>query len=165
MMSSELVVLVEGEKETVKAETLVLGDIVYLSPGDIVPADLRVIEAYNLVIDEAMLTGEPTPVEKNDQTLQEDADLGDPTNMAYSGTLINSGTGKGIVVQIGDQTEIGKINQHLKNVGSNETPLIKKMKQLNKQIFHHASSTRNSNDRLAVYKINLTFWSYCVYSC
>ncbi|EOI01782.1 calcium-translocating P-type ATPase, PMCA-type [Enterococcus moraviensis ATCC BAA-383] len=135
MMSSEAVVLIEGEKETVKAESLVAGDLVYLSPGDIVPADLRVIEAYNLVIDEAILTGESTPVEKNSLTLEEEADLGDHFNMAYSGTLINSGTGKGIVVQIGDQTEIGKINQHLKSVGNNETPLIKKMKQLNKQIF------------------------------
>ncbi|WP_348920304.1 HAD-IC family P-type ATPase [Enterococcus rotai] len=135
MMSSEAVILVDGEKETVKAESLVAGDIVYLSPGDIIPADLRVIEAYNLVIDEAILTGESTPVEKNNHTLEEDADLGDHVNMAYSGTLVNSGTGKGIVVQIGDQTEIGKINQHLKSVGSNETPLIKKMKQLNKQIF------------------------------
>ena len=135
MMSSEAVVLIEGEKETVKAESLVAGDLVYLSPGDIVPADLRVIEAYNLVIDEAILTGESTPVEKNSLTLEDEADLGDHFNMAYSGTLINSGTGKGIVVQIGDQTEIGKINQHLKSVGNNETPLIKKMKQLNKQIF------------------------------
>ncbi|MEI5991908.1 hypothetical protein A5881_003447 [Enterococcus termitis] len=135
MMSSEAVVLLDGEKETVKAESLVSGDIVYLSPGDIIPADLRLMEAYNLVIDEAILTGESTPVEKNTLTLDEDADLGDHTNMAYSGTLVNSGTGIGIVVQIGDQTEIGKINQHLKSVGSHETPLIKKMKQLNKQIF------------------------------
>ncbi|MGX7150515.1 HAD-IC family P-type ATPase [Enterococcus ureasiticus] len=135
MMSSDAVVLVDGEKETVKAESLVPGDIVYLNPGDIVPADLRVLEAYNLVIDEAILTGESTPVEKSTLTLDEEADLGDHTNMAYSGTLVNSGAGIGIVVQIGDQTEIGKINQHLKSVGSNETPLIKKMKQLNKQIF------------------------------
>lgn len=135
MMSSEAVILVDGEKETVDAETLVNGDIVFLNPGDIIPADLRVIEAYNLVVDEAILTGESTPVEKNNQTIEDDADLGDRINMVYSGTLVNSGSGKGAVIRIGDATEIGKINQHLKEVEAAETPLIKKMKLLNKQIF------------------------------
>ncbi|MDA9471317.1 HAD-IC family P-type ATPase [Enterococcus sp. 5H] len=135
MMSSEAIVLIDDEKETVQAETLVRGDIVYLNPGDIIPADLRVIEAYNLVVEEAILTGESTPVEKNSQPIDEDVELGDRVNMVFSGTLVNSGSGKGIVVDIGDNTEIGKISQHLKNVGDNETPLIKKMKLLNKQIF------------------------------
>lgn len=135
MMSSTAIVLIDGEKETVQAETLVRGDIVYLNPGDIVPADLRIIEAYNLVVEEAILTGETTPVEKNSQPIEEDVELGDRANMAFSGTLVISGSGKGIVVEIGDNTEIGKISQHLKNIGDSETPLIKKMKLLNKQIF------------------------------
>lgn len=135
MMSSEAIVMINNEKEMVEAKTLVSGDLVYLNPGDIIPADLRVIEAYNLVVDEAILTGESSPVEKTTAPIEEDVDLGDRTNMVYSGTLVNSGSGKGVVVQIGDTTEIGKISQHLKSVEDSETPLIKKMKLLNKQIF------------------------------
>ena len=135
MMGTEAIILSDNAKETVPAETLVPGDIVYLNPGDIIPADLRVIESYNLVVEEAILTGESTPVEKTSAPIKEEVDLGDRTNMVYSGTLVNSGSGKGIVVTIGDNTEIGKISQHLKNVGDNETPLIKKMTLLNKQIF------------------------------
>ncbi|MHC5228096.1 HAD-IC family P-type ATPase [Enterococcus sp. LJL99] len=139
MMSTEAVVLVANEKESVEAETLVTGDIVFLNPGDIIPADLRLFEAYNLVVEEAILTGESTPVTKESKMIDVEMDLGDRTNMVYSGTLVNSGSGKGIVVATGDNTEIGKISQHLKNVGDNETPLIKKMKVLNKQIFYALS--------------------------
>lgn len=136
MMSSEAVILVHNEKKKVAAETLVAGDIVFLNPGDIIPADLRLIEAYNFVVEEAILTGESTPVEKNSDLMEIEAELGDRINMVYSGTLVNSGSGKGIVIETGDRTEIGKINQHLKSVGDSETPLIKKIKILNKQIFY-----------------------------
>lgn len=136
MMGSQATILADGEKEIVEATSLVVGDVVLLNPGTIIPADLRLVEAYNLVVEEAILTGESTPVNKNTAEITGPADLGDRLNMVYSGTLVNSGSGKGIVVETGDGTELGKISQHLKEVGSTETPLIKKMKQLNKQIFY-----------------------------
>lgn len=136
MMSASAVILSEGEKQVVPAETLVSGDVVYLNPGDIVPADLRLFTAYNLVVEEAILTGESTPVEKHSSPIAAMVDLGDQTNLVFSGTLVTSGSGKGFVVETGDATEIGKISQHLKNIDDTETPLIKKMKILNKQIFY-----------------------------
>lgn len=135
MLSSDATILVEGNKEVVQADSLVVGDIVLLSPGNIVPADLRIIEAYNLVVEEAILTGESVPIEKNNTPIEGEADLGDRTNLAFSGTLVNSGSGKGVVIETGDHTELGKISESLKSVDKTETPLIQKMKKLNKQIF------------------------------
>lgn len=136
MMSSEAIILSMGEKKIVESKSLVTGDIVFLNPGDIVPADIRLLQAYNLVVEEAILTGESTPVEKQPHAITEVVDLGDRINMVFSGTLVNSGSGKGIVIGTGDETEIGKISQHLKGIKDSETPLIKKMKILNKQIFY-----------------------------
>ncbi|MFC0178866.1 HAD-IC family P-type ATPase [Thorsellia kenyensis] len=135
MMSSDATILVNNEKVVVDASTLVAGDVVLLSPGNIVPADLRIIEGFNLVVEEAILTGESVPIEKNNQAITEEADLGDRINLAFSGTLVNSGSGKGIVVETGDRTELGKISESLKSVDQTITPLIQKMKLLNKQIF------------------------------
>ncbi|MCL2114442.1 MAG: HAD-IC family P-type ATPase [Streptococcaceae bacterium] len=135
MMGADATLLIGGEKQVVPADTLVKGDIVLLNSGDIIPADVRILEAYNLVVDEAMLTGESTPVQKNAIAIGDEVDLGDRINMGYSGSLVNSGSGKAVVVGVGDNTEIGKISTHLKEVGVTETPLIKKMKHLNKQIF------------------------------
>ncbi|WP_239256385.1 HAD-IC family P-type ATPase [Listeria ilorinensis] len=140
MMSAEATIMSEGQKEIVPAETLVQGDLVLLAPGDIIPADLRIIESYQLVVEEAILTGESTPIEKTVEAIEAEADLGDRTNMAFSGTLVNSGTGKGIVIATGDHTELGKISQNLKEVKQAVTPLIKKMKQLNHQIFYILSA-------------------------
>ncbi|MCB5953186.1 HAD-IC family P-type ATPase [Enterococcus sp. BWT-B8] len=136
MMSTSAVILSDGEKQVTDAETLVKGDVVCLNPGDIIPADLRVFAAYNLVVEEAILTGESTPVEKHSKMITENVELGDCTNMVFSGTLVTSGSGKGVVVSVADDTEIGKISQHLKSIDNSETPLIKKMKILNKQIFY-----------------------------
>lgn len=135
MMSADATILVNSDKVVVDASTLVVGDVVLLTPGNIVPADLRIIEAYNLVVEEAILTGESVPIEKNNQPIEGDADLGDRINLVFSGTLVNSGSGKGVVIETGDRTELGKISQSLKSVDQTETPLIKKMKRLNKQIF------------------------------
>lgn len=135
MMSEDATILIDSQKSVVEASTLVVGDIVLLSPGNIVPADLRIVEAYNLVVEEAILTGESVPIEKNNIAIEGDADLGDRINLAFSGTLVNSGSGKGVVVETGDRTELGKISQSLKSVDQTVTPLIQKMKLLNKQIF------------------------------
>ncbi|MBC1399055.1 HAD-IC family P-type ATPase [Listeria fleischmannii] len=140
MLSEEATILSENKKEIVPADSLVVGDVVLLGPGDIIPADLRIIEAYNLVVEEAILTGESTPVTKNSDVITEKADLGDRLNMVFSGTLVGSGSGKGIVTETGDDTELGKISRNLKEMKNTETPLIKKMKQLNKQVFYILSA-------------------------
>lgn len=126
LMGTEATIVINGEKKVVSTDSLVKGDIVLLNSGDIIPADVRILEAYNLVVDEAMLTGESTPVQKNAASISTEADLADRVNMGYSGSLVNSGSGKAVVVETGDNTEIGKISVHLKEVGVTETPLIKK---------------------------------------
>lgn len=135
MMSANAVIWTGNEKVTVDATSLVKGDIVFLKPGDIIPADLRLLDAYNLVVEEAILTGESTPVNKSTDVIESEADLGDRLNMVFSGTLVKAGSAKAVVVETGDRTEIGKISKHLKSVEDSETPLITKMKLMNKQIF------------------------------
>ncbi|WP_086350665.1 HAD-IC family P-type ATPase [Candidatus Enterococcus clewellii] len=135
MMGQEAVILSGGVRKTVASEDLVVGDIVLLKSGDVVPADIRLIETHDLVIEESALTGESLPVEKQVKLLEEDTPLGDRTNMAFSGTLVQDGSGSGVIVAVGDETEIGQINSALQSVQKQTTPLIRKMNQLNKQIF------------------------------
>ncbi|MCB5952524.1 HAD-IC family P-type ATPase [Enterococcus sp. BWT-B8] len=135
MMGQEAVILSEGIRKTVDSNTLVVGDIVVLQSGDVVPADIRLLETHELVIEESALTGESLPVEKQEEELAEDTPLGDRTNMAFSGTLVQAGSGNGAVVATGDETQIGQINAALQSVQKQTTPLIRKMNQLNKQIF------------------------------
>lgn len=135
MMSQEAVVLVAGQKKTVATTSLVPGDIVSLKAGDVVPADLRLLEVHDLVVEEAILTGESEAVEKTTKAIAKEALAGDQKNMAFSGTLVQAGSAMGIVVATGNETEIGKINQALQSVTSTTTPLVRKMQQLNKQIF------------------------------
>ncbi|OJG45624.1 calcium-translocating P-type ATPase, PMCA-type [Enterococcus hermanniensis] len=135
MMGQEATVLIEGQPVNVTSEELVQGDIVLLKAGDVVPADLRLIESHDVTVEEAILTGESEPVEKNIATIAGEALAGDQLNMAFSGTLVQTGTARGIVVETGDTTEIGQINQALQSVQAQTTPLVKKMHQLNKQIF------------------------------
>ncbi|KAI1775934.1 potassium/sodium eff [Hypoxylon cercidicola] len=101
---------------TIKAESLVKGDIVLLNVGDIVPADLRFVDGLNLSADEALLTGESLPISKHPEAVLNDADvpLGDRVNMLYSASTITRGRGKGIVVATGMGTEVGKIAQLLR---------------------------------------------------
>lgn len=135
MMGQETVVLIEGIKQTVSTEELVQGDIVALKAGDVVPADLRLIEVHDLLIEESILTGESEAAEKNTAVLAEEVPAGDQKNMAFSGTLVQTGSALGMVVETGDATEIGKINQALQSVQQQTTPLVKKIHQLNQQIF------------------------------
>ncbi len=135
MMSQEAVILIDGMKQTVSTEELVQGDIVALKAGDVVPADLRLLEAHDLLIEESILTGESEAAEKATLVVTEEAPAGDQKNMAFSGTLVQAGSGLGIVVETGDATEIGKINQALQAVNQQTTPLVRKIHQLNQQIF------------------------------
>ena len=98
-----------GASHSLPAEQLVPGDIVLLEAGDRVPADLRLIDCRDLRIDEAMLTGESLPADKDCAAVDRAASLGDRHGMAYSGTLVSAGNGTGVVVTTGQQTELGHI--------------------------------------------------------
>jgi len=129
MLSPKAVVLRDGQRYTVPAEELVPGDIVFLQAGDKVPADLRMIRANNLRIDEAILTGESVAVEKDTDPAAEKSDLGDRTSMAFSGTLVTYGQGRGVVTGTGAETEIGKISTLLGEVEKLTTPLLREVAQ------------------------------------
>lgn len=127
MLSLDATVLRENKRIITLAKELVIGDLVFLQPGDKVPADLRLMRSKNLKINEAMLTGESNTVEKKVDVLAVNTPLAEQSNMAFSGTFVTSGRGEGIVVATGVQTEIGKINQLLVKVHPLMTPLLKKM--------------------------------------
>ncbi len=127
MLSPTASVIRGGERTTIPAEELVPGDRVLLEAGDKIPADLRLLRAKSLQVQEATLTGESVPVEKAVEAVAEDADLGDRFSMAYSGTLVTSGRGTGIVVAIGAETQIGRISTMLSEVQTLTTPLLKTM--------------------------------------
>lgn len=135
LMSQDAVVLSEGVKKSIPATEIVQGDIVSLTAGDVVPADIRLVETYGLMIEEAALTGESDAVEKMSEPLVDELGAGDQLNMAFSGTLVQAGSALGVVVETGNTTEIGKINQALQSVQQQTTPLVRKIHQLNKQIF------------------------------
>lgn len=134
MLSLHANVIRNGHRHKVDAEELVVGDIILLRAGDKVPADARIIKSENLTIEESALTGESLPVEKKAIRLAEHTALGDRVNMAYSSTSVVSGTGVAIVVAIGNQTEIGKINQLLTEVEDVQTPMLKQTARFGKQI-------------------------------
>jgi magnesium-transporting ATPase (P-type) len=127
MLALRASVLRAGERRTVEGERLVPGDVVLLESGDKVPADLRLLEAHGLQVQEAILTGESVPVEKRPEPVAGDAALGDRFCMVFSGTLVASGQGKGVVVATGATTEIGRISGMLSEVETLTTPLVRQM--------------------------------------
>ncbi len=128
-------VLRDGKIENIEAKDLVPGDIVILETGDYVPADLRLFEAINLKIQEAALTGESVPVEKETEALKGDhIGIGDRLNLAFSSSLVTYGRGKGIVFATGMQTEVGKIAKMLDDVDDSETPLKRRLEALGKTL-------------------------------
>jgi magnesium-transporting ATPase (P-type) len=127
MLSLRASVLRGGQRVTLPAEALVPGDVVLLESGDKVPADLRLIAARGLRTEEAALTGESQPVDKAVDPVPADAALGDRLCMAFSGTLVSSGRGQGVVVATGQHTELGRITRLLEQVEDTTTPLIRKM--------------------------------------
>jgi Ca2+-transporting ATPase len=133
LAAPEATVLRDGHHVSVPAPELVPGDIVFLDAGNYIPADVRLLDAVNLKIDEASLTGESMPVEKNAQSrLEDDIPLGDRNNTAFMGTLVNYGRGKGVVVNIGMETQLGMIATMLQRVETEETPLQRRLDQLGK---------------------------------
>ncbi|MGQ9748096.1 MAG: cation-translocating P-type ATPase, partial [Candidatus Caldatribacteriaceae bacterium] len=125
-------VIRDGVLKEVSSENLVPGDIVVLREGDFVPADLRLLESRALRIDEASLTGESVAVEKDLKVLSPDTPLPERINMAYAGTLVTYGRGKGIVVATGTEREIGKIALLLEKEEETLTPLQKHLANLGK---------------------------------
>ena len=126
-------VIRNGEMEVISSKNLVVGDVVFIEAGDIVPADLRLFESSQLQIMEAALTGESVPAYKDAKAiLADETALGDMSNMAFSSTIVSYGTGKGIVVAIGMDTEVGKIAHMLDQTDDLDTPLKQKLNKIGK---------------------------------
>ena len=124
-------VLRDGDRKRVPVSELVTGDIVYLEDGNIVPADIRLIEEHQLMIDESSLTGESVPVKKDATVLLAvNTPLADRSNMVYSSTIVTYGSGYGVVTAIGMNTEVGKIARMLDSEDDLETPLKKKLNKV-----------------------------------
>lgn len=128
-------VLRDGQLTEISARELVAGDVIQLETGNVIPADLRLLEAVNLRIQEAALTGESEPIEKQTAALSgEDLPLGDRRNMGYMGTVITQGRGLALVVATGMQTELGKIADLIQQVKQEDTPLQRRLDQLGKTL-------------------------------
>jgi magnesium-transporting ATPase (P-type) len=123
-----------GHRTSIGAEHVVPGDIVMLEAGDRVPADLRLIRARNLKIDEALLTGESVPADKHTMAVAAELPVGDRTCMAFSGTLVVAGQGLGVTVATGTRTELGRISTLLGEVETLTTPLLRQMNQFGNQL-------------------------------
>jgi len=132
MLSSRADVRRDGCWQELPAAELVPGDIVRLKSGGRVPADVRLIEATNLRIEESALTGESVPADKDCSASEPDASLGDRAGMAFSGTLVAAGRGIGVVTATGAETEIGHINRMIAEVQTLQTPLTRQMARFSK---------------------------------
>lgn len=132
MLSPRAKVLRDGKRMTIDGEALVPGDIVMLESGDKVPADLRLLTVHGVTVQEAILTGESVPVEKDINAVAESAELGDRSCMLFSGTLISTGQCTGVVVATGEDAEIGRISRLISSVETMTTPLLRQMNQFSK---------------------------------
>ena len=127
LIAPHATVLREGERQTIAVEDLVPGDVVLLEAGERVPADLRLLRARGLSVDEALLTGESVTAAKGEAPVAPEAPLGDRAGMAFSGTLVATGQGTGVVVATGTRTEIGRISRMLESIEQMVTPLLRQI--------------------------------------
>ena len=135
LVKTRVSVIRSGKTMIIDAEELTVGDIILLESGDKVSADIRLLETYNLKINESVLTGESTEVYKTSAVLlEEKLTISDQKNMAFSGTTVVSGRGKGVVVGIGLKTEIGKIADSMNQTKEEKSPLTIRVEKLSKQI-------------------------------
>jgi magnesium-transporting ATPase (P-type) len=134
MLAARATVQRAGERHQIDAGELVPGDIVWLEPGDRIPADLRLLQARSLRTVEAALTGESAAVDKDTGAAAEGTALGDRHGMAFSGTLVATGSGCGVVVATGSDTEIGHIGQLVSGVQTLATPLTRRLDRFARQI-------------------------------
>ncbi len=135
-MVTEATVVRSGEKTRISSTEVLPGDIVLLQSGDKVPADMRLLSVRDLRADESALTGESVPVEKSREPLSDDAVLADRKNMVYGSALITYGQATGIVVAIGDGTEVGRISGLISATTELETPLIRKISEFSKVLLY-----------------------------
>ncbi len=135
-VTTEATVLREGQTLRIPSRDLVPGDIVLLVSGDKVPADLRLLKVRNLQVDESALTGESLPGSKAIEPLPGDTPLAERTNMAYAGSFVTFGQGKGIVVSTANATEVGQISQSMESRVSLSTPLTRKFAQFSRTLLY-----------------------------
>lgn len=124
-----IVVIRDGKKQVIENKYLVPGDIIIVTDGQLIPADARIIESHELKINEAMLTGESTPISKNERIITQQVPLADQTNMLFSGTYVLAGWGRALVVATGLSTELGAIQKTVEQTQT-EVPLTQQMQKL-----------------------------------
>jgi Ca2+-transporting ATPase len=134
MTSPTAMVLRDGKEIKVQTSEIVPGDIILLYTGDKIPADARVLEAFNLKVDEASLTGESSPVNKSNEAVQEETPLSDRRDMVFTGTVVVYGRGKAVATSTGMDTEFGKIAKMVQITEEEQTPLEKRMESVGKWI-------------------------------
>jgi Ca2+-transporting ATPase len=135
MAAPTATVLRDGQEIEVSGKELVPGDVTILTTGDKVPADIRLMDAINLQVEESSLTGESVAVTKQTEPFErKDISIGDRKNMAYAGTVVTYGRGRGLVVATGMKTEFGKIARMLEEVETGKTPLQLNLDKLGKQL-------------------------------
>jgi Ca2+-transporting ATPase len=124
----------DGHARLIAADEMVPGDVVLLEAGESISADLRLVEASNLAADESTLTGESVTVDKSTEPVPRDARLGDRHSMLFKGTAVTRGSGAGVVVATGLQTELGRVSQLVEEAASGSSPLEKKLARLSGQL-------------------------------
>ncbi|GAX37030.1 cation-transporting P-type ATPase [Nodularia sp. NIES-3585] len=135
-VTTEAMVIRNGQKSRIASQELVPGDIVLLTSGDKVPADLRLLNTRNLQVDESALTGESVPVEKSTTTVSADTPLAERVNIAYAGSFVTFGQGTGVVVATANATEMGRISQSLERQTNLSTPLTRKFDKFSHQLLY-----------------------------
>ncbi|MBD3298010.1 MAG: HAD-IC family P-type ATPase [candidate division Zixibacteria bacterium] len=127
-------VIRNGDHEEIAANDIVLGDIVVVNAGDLIPADIRWIEANKLRVNESALTGESVPVDKSTDPVDDDAELAERTSMGFRGTAVTGGTGLGVTVAVGRQSEIGQIQEMVEEAEEEITPLEQRLNRLARRL-------------------------------
>jgi len=134
ILQSSAIIFREGQEKSTSQKKIVPGDIIFLRSGDKIPADARIIESHDLKINESSLTGEWLASDKSEKVLEKGIPLADRRNIAYMGTVIESGWGKAIIIQTGIKTEIGKIAETVGRTEDEKTPYQKKLSRFSKII-------------------------------
>ncbi|MFP4514982.1 MAG: cation-translocating P-type ATPase [Parcubacteria group bacterium] len=134
MVEHKAVIIRDGHEKEILSKNIVPGDIIVLEPGNRVPADIRLIESRDVKINEASLTGESVPSSKATEKTKVGAPLADRNNMAYAGTVVVSGNGRGVVVATAQDTQIGKISSLVHATKEEKTPLQKRLTSLSKSL-------------------------------
>jgi P-type Ca2+ transporter type 2C len=134
LISAKVDILRDGSKSSIDATDVVIGDILLIESGVKVSADIRLIEANNLNIDESFLTGESTSIEKNTEKIDSDRSIGDRSNIVFAGSTVISGRGKGVVIATANDTEVGKIAEVVTQTEKNKPPLLVRIERLSAQI-------------------------------